>query len=289
MLKSSSQQPIIIIRKKKAPHAAHHGGAWKVAYADFVTAMMALFIVLWLMASSEQVKKSIAAYFLDPKGHKQEVGSGGLNGSGKSMYLSINDMKKLKAKLEQAFRSLPSVEKLKDQITMTITGEGLRIELVENSNGVFFESGNAQPTTLGLQAIGLLASQLGDLPNAIILEGHTDAAAYGTAKGYGNWELSTDRAHEARRIMQAHSVRPDQIKQIRGYADQSPRNAANPLDPSNRRISVIVLYGDPSTASDAAAKSVAAKTPGSVKVPAEAANVTGESVKVAKAASSAKK
>ena len=278
-LPSPSHQPIIIVRKKAAPHAAHHGGAWKVAYADFVTAMMALFIVLWLMASSEQVKKSIAAYFLDPKGHKQEIGSGGLNGSGKSMYLSIDDMKKLKTKLEQAFRSLPSVEKLKDQITMTITGEGLRIELVENSNGVFFESGNAQPTALGLQAIGLLASQLGGLPNAIILEGHTDAAAYGTAKGYSNWELSTDRAHEARRLMQTHGVRPDQIKQIRGYADQSLRNAANPLDASNRRISVIVLYGDPSTANESAAKAVAAKTPGSVKVPAEAANVTGEAVK----------
>ncbi len=282
MPQPSSQPPIIVIRKKAAHHAGHHGGAWKVAYADFVTAMMALFIVLWLMASSDQVKKSIAAYFLDPKGHKQEVGSGGLNGSGKSMYLSIDDMKHLKAKLEQAFRSLPSVDKLKDQITMTITGEGLRIELVENSSGVFFESGNAQPTPLGLQAIGLLASQLGDLPNAIILEGHTDAASYGTAKGYTNWELSTDRAHEARRLMQAHGVRLDQIKQIRGYADQSPRNAANPLDPSNRRISVIVLYGDPSTASEAAAKSVASKTPGSVKVPAEAANVTGETVKAAK-------
>ncbi len=89
-----NSQPVIIIRKKAAHHGAHHGGAWKVAYADFVTAMMALFIVLWLMASSEQVKNSIAAYFLDPKGHKQEVGSGGLTGSGKSMYLSIDDMKK---------------------------------------------------------------------------------------------------------------------------------------------------------------------------------------------------
>src|SRR3954454_21047865 len=93
--------PIIIIKKVQG-HAGHHGGAWKVAYADFVTAMMALFIVLWLMASSDQVKKSIAAYFLDPKGQKHEVGSGGVNGSGQSMYLSINDMQTLKAKLEQA-------------------------------------------------------------------------------------------------------------------------------------------------------------------------------------------
>ncbi len=270
----SSTQPIIIIRKKAAHHPAHHGGAWKVAYADFVTAMMALFIVLWLMASSDQVKKSIAAYFLDPKGQKHEVGSGGLTGSGKSMYLSINDMQQLKTKLEQAFRSLPAIEKLRDQITMTITGEGLRIELLENSQGVFFESGNARPTSLGIEAIGLLASQLGQLPNSIILEGHTDAVAYGNANGYSNWELSTDRAHEARRLMQTHGVRPDQIKQIRGYGDQSLRNATNPLDPSNRRITVIVLYGDPSTASDAAAKAAAAKSAASAeKVPAEAANV----------------
>jgi chemotaxis protein MotB len=271
---SASAQPIIIIRKKAAHHPAHHGGAWKVAYADFVTAMMALFIVLWLMASSDQVKKSIAAYFLDPKGQRHEVGSGGLTGSGKSMYLSVNDMQQLKEKLARAFRSLPALEKLKDQITMTITGEGLRIELLENSQGIFFQSGSARPTFLGIEAIGLLASQLGQLPNTIVLEGHTDAVSYGSTNGYSNWELSTDRANEARRLMQAHGVRPDQIKQIRGYGDQNLRNGMNPLDPSNRRISVIVLYGDPSTAPDEIAKSAAANSGGSTrKLPAEAANV----------------
>jgi chemotaxis protein MotB len=101
---------------------------------------------------------------------------------------------------------------------------------------------------LAVEAVGVLGSQIGSLPNAIVIEGHTDAAPYAGAKGYTNWELSTDRAHQARRLMQEHGVRPDQIKQIRGYADQSPRNTADPMDPSNRRISVIVLYGDPSTA-----------------------------------------
>jgi len=272
--KSTAQQPVIIIRKRKVHHAGHHGGAWKVAYADFVTAMMALFIVLWLMASSDQIKKSIAAYFLDPKGHNHEVGSGGLTGSGKSMFLSIDDMRQLKAKLEQAFRSLPSVAKLKDQITMTITGEGLRIELVENSQGMFFESGNAQPSKLGLEAIGLLATQLSQLPNAIVLEGHTDSAGYGKGTSYTNWELSTDRANEARRIMQANGIKAGQIKQVRGYADQSLRNANNPLDPANRRISVIVLYGDPSQAPPEEVK--ASGTKGGIpvaKVPAEATNV----------------
>ncbi len=249
MANSATVQPIIIIKKKKGGHGGHHGGAWKVAYADFVTAMMALFMVMWLMASSEQVKKSIAAYFLDPSGQKKEVGSGGANGSGKSIYLSIDDMKDLKQKLQQALRSLPAIEKLKDQITMTITGEGLRVELVENAKGVFFGTGNAQPTEVGMEAISLLAAELGKLPNSIVLEGHTDAATYGDSKTYTNWELSADRANEARRIMQAHGVRANQIKQIRGYGDQSLRNPKNPMDAANRRISVIVLYGE---ASDAA-------------------------------------
>ncbi len=128
--------------------------------------------------------------------------------------------------------------------------------------------------------IGLLASQLGQLPNSIIIEGHTDAVAYAGSKDYTNWELSADRANEARRVMQAKGVRLNQIKQIRGYGDQSLRNASNPLDPSNRRISVIVLYGDPSSPSESTAVSAAAKTgASSQKVPAEAANVSPATAK----------
>ncbi|MDQ2712344.1 MAG: OmpA family protein [Acidobacteriota bacterium] len=277
MAAQSTAQPIIIIRKKVSHEGGHHGGAWKVAYADFVTAMMALFIVLWLMASSDQVKKSIASYFLDPQGRKHEIGSGGLNGSGQSMFLSVNDMQKLKEKLQQALRSLPAIEKLKDQITMTITGEGLRIELVENSRGVFFESGNAKPTSLAVEAIGVLAGQLGQLPNPIVIEGHTDAASYSSPGGYTNWELSSDRANEARRLMQAHGVRLDQIKQIRGYADQSLRNTKDPLDPSNRRISVIVLYGE-QPATPAVPKTVAGSAG---RVPAEVVNASPQAGKEA--------
>ncbi len=244
MATQPAAQPIIVIRKKVSHADSHHGGAWKVAYADFVTAMMALFVVLWLMASSDQVKKSIASYFLDPQGRKHEFGRGGLNGSGQSMFLSVDDMQKLKEKLQQALKSVPAMEKLKNQISMTITGEGLRIELVEDSHGIFFESGSARPTPVAVKAIGVLAIQLGRLPNAVMIEGHTDAATYATSMRYTNWELSTDRAHEARRLMQSHGVRKDQIKQIRGYADQSLRNAKDPFDASNRRISMIVLYGE---------------------------------------------
>jgi chemotaxis protein MotB len=250
-------QPIIIIKKKAAHHPVHHGGAWKVAYADFVTAMMAFFITLWLMASSDQVKKSIAAYFLDPQGTKHQMGGGGVNGSGKSMFISMDDMQQLKNKLEQAMKSLPQIEALKDQITMTITSEGLRVELADNKKGEFFEEGNAKPTKLGVAAMGLLATQLGRLPNSIMIEGHTDATPYGDGMSYTNWELSSDRAMEARRLMLENGLHPNQVKQIRGCADQSLRNAKNPLDAANRRISVIVMYGESDIANAASQQGTA--------------------------------
>jgi chemotaxis protein MotB len=124
--------PIVI--KKKIVHAGHHGGAWKVAYADFVTAMMALFIVLWLMGASEPVKKSVAGYFRDPSGKKAETGTGQA-GVGENLSLGKQDMNQLKQKLEAAMKQAPELEKLKDQVQMTVTGEGLRIELLESEVG----------------------------------------------------------------------------------------------------------------------------------------------------------
>ncbi len=241
MASGKSNHPPIIVIKKVVAHGGHHGGAWKVAYADFVTAMMALFIVLWLMSSSDSVKKSVADYFKDPSGHKTQLGSG-LAGSGESMAFSTKDLEKLKEKLEQALHKLPDFKKLKDQVSMNVTAEGLRIELLENPNGFFFERGNAQPTKLGVEIISVLGEQLGVLPNNIMLEGHTDATPYQAGQAYTNWELSADRANAARRIMLGRGVRPDQVKAVRGYADQRLRNAKNPKDPSNRRISVIVAY-----------------------------------------------
>jgi chemotaxis protein MotB len=238
---ADSVHPPIII-KKVGRHGVQHGGAWKVAYADFVTAMMALFIVLWLMASNEQVKKSIAAYFLDPQGKSKQMGSA-LMGSGESMMLSKQDLAELEKKIQQALRKIPEMDKdLKNQVTMTITGEGLRIELLENSKGVFFEPGNARPTEIAEQIIGVLGEELGKLPNHVFVEGHTDANPYHGSTGYSNWELSADRANEARRLMQEHGVRADQVKQVRGYADQNLRDKQHPTDASNRRISVIVAY-----------------------------------------------
>jgi chemotaxis protein MotB len=247
--------PIII--RKKIVHAGHHGGAWKVAYADFVTAMMALFIVLWLLASSEQVKKAVASYFIDPQSKTHETGSG-LVGSGQSMAFSKQDLDKLKKKLEEAIKKrMPDFQQIKNQVTISVTGEGLRIELLENKTGVFFENGNAEPTAAATEIFKVLAAELGALPNHLLIEGHTDSKPFSTeAKGYSNWELSTDRANSARRVLQQNGVKPDQIKEVRGFADQQLRNKVDPLDAANRRVSILVQYQEPSTIAEGVTRNV---------------------------------
>jgi chemotaxis protein MotB len=238
-------QPIIIIKRVKKGHAAHHGGAWKVAYADFVTAMMALFMVLWLVSSSEQVKKAIGGYFNDPTGKGKDVGNG-LRGVGsESLSIQKDDMPKLKEKLEQAIKTSEPLDKIKEHVVMTVTGEGLRIELMEDDQGVFFQSGIAEPSPYGKELMALLASEIGKLPNKVTMEGHTDAKPYGGRSDYSNWELSADRANAARRWMQSHGMRDDQVTQVRGFADQSLRNRSNPEDASNRRVSLIIQYKPP--------------------------------------------
>jgi chemotaxis protein MotB len=232
-------QPIVI--RKKIVHGGHHGGAWKVAYADFVTAMMALFIVLWLMGSSAQVKNAIAGYFHDPSGHSAQNGSG-QSGASENIGIGKDDMGKLKEKLEAAIRQTPNVAKLKDQVQMTVTGEGLRIELLESAVNTFFESGNAQPTSGGEEMLGLLAAELGKLPNKLSVEGHTDSKPYASTNGYSNWELSTDRANSARKLIQQSGVRPDQVADVRGFADQRLRKPEDPFSASNRRVSIVVKY-----------------------------------------------
>jgi chemotaxis protein MotB len=235
-------QPIIIIKRVKKGHAAHHGGAWKVAYADFVTAMMALFMVLWLVSSSEQVKKAIGGYFNDPTGKGKEIGNGLRGNGGESLSLQKDDMNKLKDKLEQAIQTSEPLQKIKEHVVMTVIGEGLRVELLEDSKGMFFESGNAEPTAYGKDLMRLLAVEIGKLPNTVTMEGHTDSKAFAGKKDYSNWELSADRANAARRWMQANGMREDQVTQVRGFADQSLRNKDDPEDASNRRVTLIIQY-----------------------------------------------
>ena len=239
-MSDQNSHPVIVVRKKGS-HGGHHGGAWKVAYADFVTAMMALFIVLWLMSSSEKIRKAISAYFRDPSGTGQHAGSA-TTGTGETVSVNKENMASLKEELEQALKRSPEFEKLKDYIQMSVTGEGLRVELIESEKGIFFQSGSPVPTGVGKDLIVELAGQLGKLENDLLIEGHTDARPFGGKLDYTNWELSTDRANAARRLMESNGVRTGQVVQVRGFASQNLRDKSNPEATSNRRVSVIVRY-----------------------------------------------
>jgi chemotaxis protein MotB len=242
---AANKRPIIVI-KKISSHGGHHGGAWKVAYADFVTAMMALFIVLWLLNSSVKIKKAVAGYFNDPRSSHQETGSDKV-GNDDSIPIDKQNVQKLKEQIQKAIKDQTDLQKLAKQIEITITPEGLRIELIEDKNGTFFQSGSSKLSESGQELLGMLTSQLKPLPNKLLLEGHTDAQPYSADNAYSNWELSADRANSARRLLQQDGVGTSQISQVRGYADQLLRVKNNPLDPTNRRISLIVQWVDART------------------------------------------
>ncbi len=236
----SKTHPTIIV-KKRSGHGGHHGGAWKVAYADFVTAMMSLFIVLWLLNSSKKVQEAVGGYFKDPTGTAAKIGST-MEGAGENFTLTKDNMPKLKEQLEQKIHELTNFEKFKSHIEMTVTSEGLRIELMESASGTLFDVGSPKLNNDGRELLISLAQEMGKLPNKISIEGHTDSKPYATSGNYSNWELSTDRANAARRLMQANGLGASQVTQVRGFADQRLRKLNDPLDPSNRRISLIVQY-----------------------------------------------
>lgn len=262
------QTPVRIIVKKKRGHAGHHGGAWKVAYADFVTAMMALFIVLWIVGQSAAVKQAVAAYFKDPGVFESGRGGGLLQGSsGAAPAPTVNvasEIEKLKVeakKLEEAISANPDFNKFKDMIQITVTKEGMRIELLENSTGLFFDVGSAKVKPETVQLLKLIAKETGQLKNNIVIEGYTDARPY-VNPNYTNWELSTDRANTARKILEENGVGKNQIVQVRGFADRNLKHPDKPLDYTNRRVSILVA-STPQQAGEAVtpqAPSVAPKT-----------------------------
>lgn len=223
----------------------HVGGAWKVAYADFVTALMALFIVLWLVSSGPRVRESVAGYFRDPRGFHQLTGTAHA-GSGEALSIDEANIRKLREEVEEAMKKMPEMRALSKYVQFTVTGEGLRIELMEKDGGMFFEAGSPHPTVNGERMFDLLAEQLSAMPNQVAIEGHTDSRPFlnSGADAYGNWELSFDRADMARRIMIARGLRTDQIAEIRGYADHRALIAGDPSDSRNRRVSVIMKYQD---------------------------------------------
>jgi chemotaxis protein MotB len=238
----SGPQTIIIIKRRAKSYGVHHGGAWKVAYADFVTAMMSLFIVLWLVSSSEPIKKAVGGYFTDPKGFAKDAGNGMKGSGGEGISVKKDDLNKLKEKLEQVVRDSPALRKVREHVVFTITNEGLRVELLEGDGSTFFESGSPLPTEFGKDLLRKLAEEIGKLPNRVAVEGHTDSRPYLGGADYSNWELSADRANAARRLMQQTGIRDDQVIQVRGSADQSLRNKVNPNDGTNRRITLIIQY-----------------------------------------------
>jgi len=250
------QTPVRIIVKKKKGHGGHHGGAWKVAYADFVTAMMALFIVLWIVGQSSSAKQAISMYFTDPGVFESGKGGGILQGSSGSAPSPTSnaaiEMEKLKAeakKIEEVIAATPEFDKFKDKIQITVAKEGLRIDLVENSTGLFFDVGSAQMKQETIKLLKIVAQEIGRLNNNIMIEGYTDARPY-VGKDYSNWELSADRANTARRVLEGNGVRQDQILQVRGFADRNLKHPDLPMDAANRRVSILVAATPEKVAQD---------------------------------------
>jgi chemotaxis protein MotB len=222
-------------------------GAWKVAYADFVTALMALFIVLWMMSASRAVQQSVRGYFRDPRGYTRTLGAG-VAGQGEGLPLDHTGVTNMQKRIEDALRSVPNIGKLRNNIVVSVTGEGLRIDLLETEKGMFFVTGSPTPTPAGTRLLTALAAQIGKLPNRLVIEGHTDARPYrssGLANGLDNWDLSASRANAARRLLETAGVRPGQVAEMRGFADQHLLNPADPNDARNRRVSVVVKFQEP--------------------------------------------
>ena len=219
----SNHAPVIIIKKKKGGHAAHHGGAWKVAYADFVTAMMAFFLVMWLV------------------NQPQDVGAGN-GGQGADVESATAALERAAERIKAQIKAIPGFKNLQDQIEIKVTAEGLRIELQEGGQDTFFDSGSARVKDQTQQVLRVIAKELATLPQAIAVEGHTDAAPFGRDRAYTNWELSADRANAARRIMEGAGLPPTHVKAVRGFADTILRTPDAPFNPRNRRVSIVVQH-----------------------------------------------
>jgi len=255
MAGDSSEQPIIVKKIKKG--GGHHGGAWKVAYADFVTAMMALFIVLWILSAGEDVQKAVAGYFRDPVGFQS--GGGKMVSPGSDMNLMDGKMlnekdykkmqrekfEKMKNDIKNSLEENESVALLSDQVTFELTEEGLRIEMIESTEDVFFQLSSAKLSKEAETILERIGSEINSLPNKVVVEGHTDARPYNNNDmTYTNYELSSDRANSARRALISGGLNQNKVDEIRGYADNRLRDKEDPYSIVNRRISIILKYSE---------------------------------------------
>lgn len=277
MSEDSNKKPIVVKRIKKVVGGAH-GGAWKIAYADFVTAMMAFFLLMWLLGSTTSGDlKGISDYFKTPLKVALRGGSGSgdsssvIKGGGQDLTRSFGQVRKgdlpadnkvinlkaaqqeilrierkkikeLKENIEQVIGSSPSLYKFKNQILLDITSEGLRIQIVDEQNRPMFRIGRAELEPYTKEILHEIGKTLNEVPNKISLSGHTDAAPYsGGSKGYSNWELSADRANASRRELIAGGMAEDKIIRVVGLASAVLYKKDDPLSPINRRISIIVM------------------------------------------------
>ena len=276
-MSDQSQRPIIIKRVKKRAHG-HHGGAWKIAYADFVTAMMAFFLLMWLLGSTAQGDlKGISEYFQTPLKVALMGGSGSgdssslIKGGGKDLTRTEGQVKKgeireekkvinlkaaeaelaqkeraklkeIKDRIERAIDGNAALKQFRSQLLLDMTTEGLRIQIVDEQNRPMFASGSAQLQPYTRDILREIGKALNDLPNRIGISGHTDAQAFsGGEKGYSNWDLSADRANAARRELIAGGMQENLVLRVTGLSSAVLFDSANPLNPVNRRISIIVM------------------------------------------------
>ena len=254
-----SERPLVIVKKIKKGGHAHHGGSWKVAYADFVTAMMAFFMVMWILGMDENTRKAVEGYFSNPTGFKKGYGSGSSPlANGSSPMKANNDQIKLimhkaekdalagageriKARIDSAKSMLGDAK-----VEIVLGDNGLRIELIETGNGEeLFVRGSAEMTPAARSAISIVGSELKGMRSPVAVEGHTDATRYAPGARYTNWELSGDRANAARRQLEQVGVAAGRINEVRGYADTRLRNPLFPLAHENRRISILLQFAAP--------------------------------------------
>jgi chemotaxis protein MotB len=236
-------KPKVIIKKAKGHHAGHHGGAWKVAYADFVTAMMALFIVLWVLgAADKKYKAGIAHYFREPgvfSGSSGVIPDGGQDKLGAGI-IQAPSLEVLETHIKQGLMGLKELADVYDQVPIRLTEEGLLIEVIDKDKQAFFDLSSAAVKPLMRKVLGAIVKEVKDATNKVVISGHTDARRYQLEKYYSNWDLSTERALNTRRALEELGLPPDRVEKVAGYADRQLRVPDEPYSSENRRISILI-------------------------------------------------